>query len=177
LPPERKGKAWTPAERIGLIGFGSLIFAAVLAFPLGLPLFMFGVLQGLSWQGVMHDRELHWALLIQAALVLWFFAQNCFAGAAQPSARGHLRERFGFAFVRWFIMLLAIYITTALLPVEWWSPLRWVRGVILITVYALATLSLELWPEKVTRFFGLKGGLSGEDAEPRTTETPTNEAR
>jgi hypothetical protein len=177
LPPERKGKAWTLAERIGLVGFGSLIFAAVLAFPLGLPLFMFGVLQELSWRGVMDDRELHWALLIQAAFVLWFFAQNYFFAAAQPRARGHLRERFGFAFIRWFIMLLAIYVTTALLPVEWWSPLRWIRGVILIAVYAVATVSLELWPEKVTRFFGLKGGLSGEDPERRTTETPTNDAR
>lgn len=176
LPPERKGKTWTLGERIGLVGFGSLIFSAVLAFPLGLPLFMFGILRELSWHGVMDDRELHWALLIQAALVLWFFAQNYFVVAAQSRARGHLRERFGFAFIRWFIILLAIYVTTALLPIEWWSPLRWIRGVTLIAAYAVATIYLELWPEKVTRLFGMQDGLSGEDPERRTTEPPTNGA-
>lgn len=132
---------------------------SIVAIPLGMPLYMFVSIHSWPWQEALADFWFRIALGLQAGTALTGFARMFGKLRRLPDAQRHLQRRFGFHFIRWFLVIAVAMTGLGMLP-------GFVGGFILVTTYAVATIYLELAPERVMKLFGLRD-------EPATVSPPT----
>lgn len=132
---------------------------SIVAIPLGMPLYIFVSIHSWPWKEALADFWFRIALGLQAGTALTGFARIFGELRRLPDAQRHLQRRFGFHFIRWFLVIAVAMTGLGMLP-------GFVGGFILVTTYAIATIYLELAPDRVMKMFGLRD-------EPATLSPPT----
>lgn len=132
---------------------------SIVAIPLGMPLYIFVASHSWPWQEALADFWFRIALGLQAGTALTGFARMFGELRRLPDVQRHLQRRFGFHFIRWFLVIAVAMTGLGVLP-------EFISGFILVTTYAVATVYLELAPERVMSLFGLRD-------EPGTQPSPS----
>ena len=135
---------------------GAAFIVAFIAVPLGMPLVFVGALAG--WddvRSVFSDPALQAGVAWQAVAAVWSYAGLWRELHVRSPEELRVKRRFALLFLRWVVILLAVY-----------SPIGWLFGRflphLLVALYAGASIVVEIAPDRFLR--AMPGG--GEDAEP-----------
>jgi len=133
---------WLNAE-VGYVAAG-LFVAAFLAIPLGVPLYIVFAMNHLPLSDTLADHGFRVGLLVQAIAAAGSYLELYRALKTHTPDEIRLGRRFALVFMRWLVILMAIY-----LPVIYWfgrfGPL------LLVAVYAVTTIVIELAPDRFLR--------------------------
>lgn len=140
--------------------FGAIAVAvflcAFIAVPIGMPLVFVGAMSG--WEGfteLASDRSFQAGVAWQVVAALWSYAGLWRELHVRTPEELRLKRRFALVFLRWFVILAAIYL-----------PIAFVFGrflpFVLVLLYAGTTIFVEIAPDRFLRM--MPGGAS--DADP-----------
>ncbi len=135
---------------------GAAFLVAFIAVPLGMPLVFVGAWAG--WGDVMTlfaDPALQAGIAWQAVAAVWSYAGLWRELHVRSPEELRVKRRFTLVFLRWVVILLAVY-----------SPIGWLFGRflphLLVALYAGASIAVEIAPDRFLR--AMPGGA--EDADP-----------
>jgi hypothetical protein len=144
IPPGPRGAVKMAFMMILVIG----ILLATFGFVFGMPVFgMFVMEADLSLAGLLADERFRNGVLIQIALSSWTYYQayryfsRMHAADAAYDFNPFLKSRFNYVLVRW----LAVYAAGLFIPIF---------PAIMVVAYCVATVYIELFPQKVAGFVG-----------------------
>jgi hypothetical protein len=92
----------------------------------------------------LHDRRVWLAVLAQFGAAISVLLRDYDAWLTEPGVDWRIRRRFGLVLLRWVIVLIAAWSMLAAFPFY---------AVALVAVCTLATIALELYPNRVLRAF------------------------
>jgi hypothetical protein len=139
------GPAWWRRLWLGVqLGLTALMPWIVVAVPLGVTLVIVLATVSFDWTAALHDRHLWLAVAAQFGAAVGLLLREYRFVLAQPDADVRIKRAFGLAFLRWAIVLMAAWSVLGALPFF---------GIVLIAVAAIATVVLELYPNRVLRAF------------------------
>jgi hypothetical protein len=135
---------------------GAAFLVAFIAVPLGMPLVFVGAWAG--WDDVrtlFADPALQAGIAWQAVAAVWSYAGLWRELHVRSPEELRVKRRFTLVFLRWVVILLAVY-----------SPIGWLFGRflphLLVALYAGASIAVEIAPDRFLR--AMPGGA--EDADP-----------
>ena len=140
---------------VGAIGGGAFL-TAFIAVPLGMPLVFVGAASGpSSWSALLEDRGLLAGIAWQVVAAIWSYWGLWQALQHQSPDELRLKRRFALVFLRWIVIVGAVY-----------TPLAWLLGRFmahaLVVLYVAASIVVEIAPDRFLRV--MPGGA--EDAAP-----------
>ncbi|HET9339666.1 MAG TPA: DUF6498-containing protein [Casimicrobiaceae bacterium] len=134
----------------------AVFLCAVIAVPLGMPLVFVGAWA--TWEGftgLLSDPGFLSGLAWQVAAAVWSYAGLWRALHDRSPEELGLKRRFALVFLRWVVILLAVY-----------SPIGWIFGRflphLLVALYAATSIFAEIAPDRFLRM--MPGGEVGTDA-------------
>jgi hypothetical protein len=154
LPPseEQDIGGWLNAQAGPVLA--GLLVAAILAVPLGMPVFMMLGVSGFSYHDALNDASLRGGVICQAIAALWSYASLYRAVREHTPEELKLKRRFALVILRWFAVLMIAYTGIPLALGRY--------GVLtLIVAYVAVSVFAEIAPDKFLRM--MPGGA--EDAE------------
>lgn len=144
----------------------SLFLIAFFAIPLGMPVFIMLMSREWSWQAAMNDQGFIFGLVSIAALSLASMLRMAFRFHQTPSDEKWSRNAFGLLFLRWvFTVFIFFTLGGFVLPFG---------EILVIILYAGATVISELYPE---RFLAAFGHSTIPTTAPDDVPTPAQRAR
>jgi hypothetical protein len=146
---------------------GGLFIAAVLAVPLGVPLF-FMVGNGFRWSEVIADPQWQGALAWQAVAAWWSYLGLYRALAVLTPDELRLRRRFALLFLRWMALAMVAYSGVGVL-------LGAHTALSFVALYALLSIWAEIAPDRLLRM--LPGGVAHAAPAPAATPRPPPDRR
>ncbi|MEO8487868.1 MAG: hypothetical protein ABI585_16195 [Betaproteobacteria bacterium] len=161
-----KGVASRLNAEAGAIAVAVFICAFV-AVPLGMPLIFVGAMS--HWDGfdaLWSDQSLMAGIAWQAAAAIWSYAALWRELHVRSPDELKLKRRFALVFLRWFVILAAIYF-----------PLAFVFGrflpFVLVALYAGTTIFVEIAPDRFLRL--MPGGAEEADPLPGSPQPPNGQ--
>ena len=135
---------------------GAAFLVAFIAVPLGMPLVFVGALAGWSdVKAIVADPALQAGIAWQVVAAVWSYAGLWRELHHRSPEELRVKRRFTLLFLRWVVILLAVY-----------SPIGWLFGRflphLLVALYAGASIVVEIAPDRFLR--AMPGGA--EDAVP-----------
>ena len=142
----------------------AVFLCAFVAVPLGMPLVFVGAMSG--WEGfgaLWQDHALLGGIACQAVAAVWSYWALWQALHERSPDELRLKRRFALVFLRWFVIVAAVYFPIAFLFGRFLPH-------VLIVLYAATSIVVEVWPEKFLRM--MPGGAEDADARPGTPAPP-----
>ena len=135
---------------------GAAFIVACIAVPLGVPLVFVGAWAGWSnLRTILADPALQAGIAWQVVAAVWSYAGLWRELHFRSPEELRLKRRFALVFLRWIVILIAVY-----------SPVAWLFGRFLphalVALYACASIFVEIAPDRFLR--AMPGGA--EDADP-----------
>jgi hypothetical protein len=134
----------------------AVFLCAFIAVPIGMPLIFVGAMSG--WEGfteLASDRSFQAGVAWQVVAAIWSYAGLWRELHVRTPEELRLKRRFALVFLRWFVILAAIYL-----------PIAFIFGrflpFVLVVIYAGTTIFVEIAPDRFLRM--MPGGAS--DADP-----------
>lgn len=142
----------------------AVFLCAFIAVPIGMPLIFVGAMS--QWEGftsLWTDRSLMAGLAWQVVAAVWSYAGLWRELHVRSPEELRLKRRFALVFLRWFVILAAIYL-----------PIAFIFGrflpFVLVALYAGTTIFVEIAPDRFLRL--MPGGAS--EAEPLPGASPSS---
>lgn len=148
---------------------GAAFLVAFIAVPLGMPLVFVGALAGWSDVKVIFaDPALQAGIAWQVVAAVWSYAGLWRELHHRSPEELRVKRRFTLLFLRWVVILLAVY-----------SPIGWLFGRflphLLVALYAGASIVVEIAPDRFLR--AMPGGAEDADPLPGPGRAPTAKRR
>lgn len=148
---------------------GAAFLVAFIAVPLGMPLVFVGALAGWSDVKVIFaDPALQAGIAWQVVAAVWSYAGLWRELHHRSPEELRVKRRFTLLFLRWIVILLAVY-----------SPIGWLFGRflphLLVALYAGASIVVEIAPDRFLR--AMPGGAEDADPLPGPGRAPTAKRR
>lgn len=148
---------------------GAAFLVAFIAVPLGMPLVFVGALAGWSDVKVIFaDPALQAGIAWQVVAAVWSYAGLWRELHHRSPEELRVKRRFTLLFLRWVVILLAVY-----------SPIGWLFGRflphLLVALYAGASIVVEIAPDRFLRV--MPGGAEDADPLPGPGRAPTAKRR
>lgn len=148
---------------------GAAFLVAFIAVPLGMPLVFVGALAGWSDVKVIFaDPALQAGIAWQVVAAVWSYAGLWRELHLRSPEELRVKRRFTLLFLRWVVILLAVY-----------SPIGWLFGRflphLLVALYAGASIVVEIAPDRFLRV--MPGGAEDADPLPGPGRAPTAKRR
>jgi len=148
---------------------GAAFLVAFIAVPLGMPLVFVGALAGWSDVKVIFaDPALQAGIAWQVVAAVWSYAGLWRELHHRSPEELRVKRRFTLLFLRWVVILLAVY-----------SPIGWLFGRflphLLVALYAGASIVVEIAPDRFLRV--MPGGAEDADPLPGPGRAPTAKQR
>jgi len=148
---------------------GAAFLVAFIAVPLGMPLVFVGALAGWSDVKVIFaDPALQAGIAWQVVAAVWSYAGLWRELHVRSPEELRVKRRFTLLFLRWVVILLAVY-----------SPIGWLFGRflphLLVALYAGASIVVEIAPDRFLR--AMPGGAEDADPLPGPGRAPTAKRR
>lgn len=148
---------------------GAAFLVAFIAVPLGMPLVFVGALAGWSDVKVIFaDPALQAGIAWQVVAAVWSYAGLWRELHLRSPEELRVKRRFTLLFLRWVVILLAVY-----------SPIGWLFGRflphLLVALYAGASIVVEIAPDRFLR--AMPGGAEDADPLPGPGRAPTAKRR
>ncbi len=142
IPPSAaEGWAARVNAEVGYVG-GGLFLAAVVGFPLGVPLLF--ILADVSWSDLLADPAFRSGLVLQAIAAFWSGRDLYRALKTHTPEELRVKRRFALVLLRWMAVIVTMYTGLPFLLGRF-APLFFVA------VYAIATIMIEVAPDKFLR--------------------------
>ena len=151
---ETRGPAWHQRLSAGLqlAANGAMLAAIIGLVPFGFLIFML-YLQEFVWHFAFHDRDLWIGVAAQFCGAVTLLLREYRAIEAAADADRVIRARFGLVFVRW-VLVCGVFIATAgILDPQRGGITQAIFGFLLVLAYAVATIAMELQPERLLALF------------------------
>lgn len=168
-----RGPAWVQRLATGarLASSGAMVTLVIGLVPFGFLLFML-LLQDFVWQFALHDRDLWIGVGAQFCAAVTLLLREYRHVEAAADADRIVRARFGLVFMRWVIVCMVFFAAADLLQPQRGGALAAVFGFVLVLAYAVATIAMELQPNRLLGAFApdlvARGkGSSASDGEAR----------
>ena len=161
---EDSGPTWyrRVSKGLQLAASGASVTLIVGLVPLGFLAFML-LIQDFDWWGALHDRELWIGVGAQFCAAVTLLLREYHHVEADADADRLIRARFGLAFMRWVIVCGVFFAAAELLQPQRGGVLATIFGFVLVLAYAVATIMMELQPERLLAAFApdlVPGGAS-----------------
>jgi hypothetical protein len=157
MPPSADdGLAARLNAEVGCVA-GALLLAAVIAIPLGVPLLLVGAASHATWGEVFGDQSFRIGLVLQVIAAFWSCLGLYRALSTQTPEQLRLKRRFALVFLRWGVVLMAMY-SGFLFLFGRFAPL------ILVAVYAGTSIMIDVAPDRFLR--AMPGGAEDADRLP-----------
>ena len=148
---------------------GAAFLVAFIAVPLGMPLVFVGALAGWSdVKAIVADPALQAGIAWQVVAAVWSYAGLWRELHVRSPEELRVKRRFTLLFLRWVVILLAVY-----------SPIGWLFGRflphLLVALYAGASIVVEIAPDRFLR--AMPGGAEDADPLPGPGRAPTAKRR
>ena len=147
---------------------GAAFIAAFIAVPLGMPLVFVGAYA--EWKGVgelMSDPGLQAGIAWQVVAAAWSYAGLWRELHVRSPDELRLKRRFALVFLRWFVIVVAVY-----------SPLAWLGGrllpLLLVVLYVATSIFAEIAPDRFLRM--MPGGAEEAASHPGASPSPGRHA-
>jgi hypothetical protein len=124
---------------IGLVPFGFLVFMLLI--------------QDFVWQFALHDRDLWIGVAAQFCGAVTLLLREYREVEASADADRVIKARFGLVFMRWVIVCGVFFAAAELLQPQYGSVRASIFGFVLVLAYAVATVVMELQPERLLAGF------------------------
>jgi hypothetical protein len=135
-----------------LAGSGALVTLIVGLVPFGFLVFML-LMQDFVWQFALHDRDLWIGVAAQFCAAVTLLLREYRRIEAASDADRVIRARFGLVFVRWVIVCMVFFAAAELLQPQGGGILADIFGFVLVLAYAVATIVMELQPQRLLAAF------------------------
>ena len=163
-----KGVASRLNAEVGAIGV-AVFLCAFMAVPLGMPLVFVGAMSGFEgFPALWSDHSLLAGIAWQAVAAIWSYAELWRALHEQSPEQLKLKRRFALVFLRWIVVIAAVYL-----------PLGFLFGrffpFVLVVLYVGTTIFVEIAPDRFLRM--MPGGAEDADPPPGSTPPPKRYSR
>jgi hypothetical protein len=151
---ETGGPAWYQRVSAGLqlAANGAMLTAIIGLVPFGFLVFMLSI-QDFVWHFALHDRDLWIGIGAQFCAAVTFLLREYRHIEAEGDADRIIRARFGLAFMRWVIVCGVFFVAVELLQPQRGGVLATIFGFVLVLAYAVATIMMELQPQRLLAAF------------------------
>jgi hypothetical protein len=162
------GAASRASSVVGAIALAAFL-CVVFAVPLGMPLLFVGAAAGgtATWAALLEDRSLWTGIAWQVVAAVWSYWGLWQALRHRSPDELGLKRRFALVFLRWFVIVAAVYL-----------PLAWVFGrflpFVLVLLYVATSIVVEIAPD---RFLRLMPGGAADAAPPAPAAPPKRYSR
>jgi hypothetical protein len=148
------GPAWYQRLVTGarLATYGAMVTLIVGLVPFGFLAFML-LLQDFVWQFALHDRDLWIGVAAQFCAAVTLLLREYRHIEAASDADRIIRARFGLVFMRWVIVCMVFFAAAELLQPQRGGVLATIFGFVLVLAYAVATILMELQPQRLLAAF------------------------
>jgi hypothetical protein len=124
---------------VGLVPFGFLVFMLLM--------------QDFVWQFALHDRDLWIGVAAQFCGAVTLLLREYGRIEASADADRVIRARFGLVFVRWVVVCSFFFAAAELLEPQDGGVRATIFGFVLVLAYAVATIVMELQPDRLLGAF------------------------
>ena len=136
-----------------LASSGAMVTLIVGLVPFGFLVFML-LMQDFVWQFALHDRDLWIGVAAQFCAAVTLLLREYRHIEAASDADRVIRARFGLVFMRWVIVCMVFFAAAELLePQSSGGILADIFGFVLVLAYAVATILMELQPQRLLAAF------------------------
>jgi len=146
----RSGPAWYQriSKGLQLARSGAGVTLIVGLVPFGFLVFML-LIQDFDWWGALHDRDLWIGVGVQFCAAVTLLLREYRHIEAAADADRIIRARFGLIFMRWVVVCGVFFASAELLQPQRGGVLAAIFGFVLVLAYAVATIMMELQPERL----------------------------
>ncbi|HTS21185.1 MAG TPA: DUF6498-containing protein [Casimicrobiaceae bacterium] len=154
-PDKTSGPAWYQRLHSGfkLAGSGAAVTLIVGLVPFGFLVFML-LMQDFVWQFALHDRSLWIGVAAQFCAAVTLLLREYREVEASADADRLIRARFGLVFMRWVIVCGVFFAAAEFFQPQGGGLGATIFGFVLVLAYAVATILMELQPERLLAAFG-----------------------
>jgi hypothetical protein len=151
---EKSGPEWyrRVSRGLQLAGSGAGVALIVGLVPFGFLLFML-LIQDFDWRGAFSDRDLWIGVGAQFCAAATFLLREYHHIEAEKDADRIIRARFGLVFMRWVIVCGVFFAAVELLQPQRGGVLATIFGFVLVLAYSVATIMMELQPQRLLAAF------------------------
>ena len=148
------GPAWYQRLVTGarLASSGAMVTLMVGLVPFGFLVFML-LMQDFVWQFALQDRDLWIGVALQFCAAVTLLLREYRHIEAASDADRIIRARFGLVFIRWVIVCMVFFAAAELLQPRRGGILATSFGFVLVLAYAVATIVMELQPQRLLAVF------------------------
>ena len=151
---ETTGPSWYQrlSRGLQLASSGAGVMLIVGLVPFGFLAFML-LIQDFDWRYALHDRDLWIGIAAQFCAAVTLLLREYRHVEAAADADRIIRARFGLAFTRWVIVCGVFIFSMGLLQPQRGGVFAAIFGFVLVLTYAVATIAMELQPERLLAAF------------------------
>jgi hypothetical protein len=151
---EKSGPAWYQRLSRGmqLAASGAGVTLIVGLVPFGFLLFML-LIQDFDWWGALHDRDLWIGVGLQFCGAVTLLLREYHHIEAGADADRLIKARFGLVFMRWVIVCGVFFFAVEVLQPQRGGVLATIFGFVLVLAYSIATIMMELRPQRLLAAF------------------------
>ncbi len=151
---ETSGPSWYQrlSKGLQLASSGAGVTLIVALVPFGFLAFML-FLQDFVWQFALHDRDLWIGVGAQFCAAVTLLLREYRRIEAAADADRVIRARFGLVFMRWVIVCGVFIVSAGLLQPQRGGLSATIFGFVLVLAYAVATMMMELQPQRLLAAF------------------------
>lgn len=135
-----------------LASSGAMVTLIIGLVPFGFLAFML-LMQDFVWQFALHDRDLWLGVGAQFCAAVTLLLREYRHVEAATDADRIIRARFGLVFVRWIIVCMVFFAAAEVLQPQRGGALATIFGFVLVLAYAVATIAMELQPQRLLSAF------------------------
>jgi|SRR5690349_15321129 len=161
------------SKGLRLAGSGAGVTLIVGLVPFGFLAFML-LLQDFVWQFALHDRDLWIGVGAQFCAAVTLLLREYRRIEAAADADRLIRARFGLVFMRWFVVCGVFFFSATILQPQRGGWSATVFGFVLVLAYAVATIVMELQPQRLLAAFApdlVEGGGRPSTADGKRSRT------
>jgi len=170
---EESGPGWYRRLSTGaqLAGSGAMLTLIIALVPFGFLLFML-LVEDFEWRFALHDRDLWIGVAAQFCAAVTLLLREYRRIEAAADADRLIRARFGLVFVRWVFVCGIFIVSAGILQPQRGGFGAAIFSVVLVLAYALATIAMELQPERLLVWFAPDLVPGGAKAKPGSPPAP-----
>jgi len=167
---EQSGPGWYRRLSSGaqLAASGAMLTLIIALVPFGFLLFML-LIEDFEWRFALHDRDLWIGVGAQFCAAVTLLLREYRHIEADADADRIIRARFGLVFMRWVIVCGIFIVAAGVLEPQRGGVTAAIFSFVLVLAYALATIAMELQPERLLVWFApdlVPGGARAKPAAP-----------
>ena len=151
---EKTGPDWYRrlSRGLQLAGSGAGVAFIIGLVPFGFLVFML-LIQDFDWRGALRDRDVWIGIGVQFCAAVTLLLREYRRIEAEADADRIIRARFGLIFMRWVVVCGVFMLAVELLQPQRGGVLATIFGFVLVLAYAVATVVMELQPQRLLAAF------------------------